>query len=220
MVLDLISGIQRDSHEDLIEFLKQLISTKESLKDNYLLASHVIRHLADYYQDKNTFAVLVDTISKFFEVSDIEPDKNLINETTYKIKYPSGYLILLLSITDGILHIPYDHWTANEKSVLFQHLQTLLSVIHVEQIYKHKNDRIIYSFKKSLKINIVTIMAKILDSPAFIDLNLTATIDDTHEHTRNKLKEYVEGLFSFADYILSIPESHNPDEYIDEGLIY
>jgi hypothetical protein len=63
-------------------------------------------------------------------------------------------------------------------------------------------------------------MAKILNNPNFIDLNLTVTFDDTNEHLRNRLKEYLAGSFLFSDYILSIPESHNPDEYIDEGEIY
>lgn len=218
MALDLISGTQHNSQKYLLDLLLQLIQTKESLKDNYLLVARVIRHLSDYYPNEETFTALVDSITNFFKVSDIEiePKNNIINESSYKITHPSGYLILLLSITDGLLHISDIHWTTEKKSRLFQHLQTLFSAIHIEQIYKNKKDRIIYSFKRSLKINIVTIMAKILNSLDFIDLNLTATLDDIHEHTLNKLKEYVAGAFSFSDYILSIPESHNPDEYDNE----
>ncbi len=212
LLLELVSGAENDAQQYYVRKLLEIINTREKLKDNYLLVAHIIRHLADRYPNTDTFEVLSDTIGHLFAITDIKLDgksKDTINENLYRISYPSGYLILLLAVTEAILYVPHEYWSSGKKSILFQHLQTLLSLLHIEQIYKGQQDKILYSFKKALKRNIVSVMAKMLNSQEFVDLNLFVT----PEYVKRILKQYVNGAFSFSDYILSISENHNPDEY-------
>ncbi|MGD0280988.1 MAG: RNA-directed DNA polymerase [Dissulfurispiraceae bacterium] len=218
LAFDLISGCNNDGLEYYTKLLNELTSSDEKLRDNSLLVAHALKHLGDYYHCKEVFATLVECLDKFYCIKkDEHSDREVINENPYRIKYPSGYIVLLLSLTEAILNIPKEHWAPEKDQIrLFQSLQLLLNMLNIEQTYLKNTEKILYSFKKAIKRNIVTIMATILNSTEFIDLNLVYT----SQHVKDILKMYVKGEFEFSGYITSESVNHMPAEFLsDEEVI-
>lgn len=213
LLLDLTSGCDSDAQAYITKLLERYTSSYEYLKDNGLLVAQAMKHLGEHYNNKEAFATLVACLVRFYKITKIDTDKGLVNENPYRVKYPSGYVVLLLSVTEAILSIPKEHWVAEEaKKQLFHSLQLLLNMLNIEQTYLKNLDKILYSFKKAIKRNIVTIMATVLDSPEFIDLNLLYT----SKHIKDVLKMYVQGRFDFSCYITSESENHEPAELLSD----
>lgn len=115
------------------------------------------------------------------------------------------------------MFIPQEYWDPDGKKKLFIHLQKLCTFLQIEQDYeKDQRQHILYSFKKSLKRNMVTIMAKILENPKYIELSLQYT----HSYIKKTLQQFIEGKFLFRNYITQRPSTHNPTEYEIDEVMY
>jgi len=218
VICDLISGINNDEFDYLKNFLLKKI--KKYNKD-YVLLANLIRHLSINYPSLESFKLFVECMEYIYKVQKTgkeKSDEEKFAETPYRIVYLSeGYLVLLLALTEGILFIPYESWTTEEKNKLFIHLQKLCTFLQMEQDYeKEQKQRILYSFKKSLKRNMVTIMSKILENPRYIELSLQYT----PSHIKESLQQFIEGKFLFRNYITRRPPMHNPAEYVIDEIMY